>query len=61
MKIDPDNVDENNINKRSHPEKVELDYVIRKYGISLARAEELVALFGNDESLIAAELTQNTD
>ena len=61
VKIDTDNMDENTINERSHPEKVELNYVMRKYGIDMARAEELVALFGNDESLIAAELAQNTN
>lgn len=52
---DPRNVD---LEQRSHPEKIELEYVVRKYGVSAERAKELVAQFGDDESLIAAELAQ---
>ena len=45
-----------NQKQRTHPESIELDYVMRKYNVSVERAEELVAQFGDDESLIAAEL-----
>jgi len=56
MNQDSDKLMQSEGGQSSRPEKIELDYVARKYNVSLERAKELVAQFGDDESLIAAEL-----
>lgn len=56
MNDDTGHSEAKNPKQRSHPETIELEYVVRKYNVSVERAKELVAQFGDDESLIAAEL-----
>ena len=58
MNDDTENAPAKDSRQTSNPEEVELEYVAREYGVSVERAKELVALFGDDESLIEAELTQ---
>lgn len=56
MNDEIDTSEAKNLTLGTHPELIELEYVARKYNVSIERAKDLVAQFGDDDSLIAAEL-----